>query len=168
MKTTYTLFIALLVIFTPMTAGAAGVAYRLSDTHALFAVPFEFRTGAEEFRIPLQINPSSVVSENAPFVGYTLTRNGATTTTGFTGAGLVLSDLEIEDNSHYVLPANSRGSYMLFTIVSLPAGTPTQNVSVSISNIPYLRADSERKNVKVEDLRHLTSPSVVMGTTLLK
>ncbi len=166
MKTTLTLFVTLLVIFTPVsTIGAHHDEHtkvvRLSDNTAMYVITYEFQAGSDPYFLPLLTKNAVPYGSKSNFVGYTAVQDGAMVTTGYKSSGLVLSSLPIENGKYRIEPLK-RGTAMVVVFIT-KTGDSGSDVGLQLTNIPYY-VDKELTLVDEADLEHYSTDAILLGS----
>lgn len=159
-----------LLVLLPSVSQAAAIkpaAYRLSDTKALFIIPFEFQTGNQPFAVPMAATNGLPFDSDEDMVGFSSRQSGALVRSGYESVGMVLSteDINLADAA-YEQPEMTRSEYVLVAVLTFPAGMSQRSVGLQVTNIPYLRGEglsAERRVVAEADLRNFRTNEVFLG-----
>lgn len=172
MKTNIFLSLAVASMFVApaITAAAEPAAYRLSDTRALYIIPFEFQTGSDPFSVPIVAMNGLPFASSEDAVGYSSRQSGALVRTGYVSTALVLSTEDLDLGSlMYEQPEGTRSEYVLVAVLNFPAGMSQRSVGLQLTNIPYIDdedGDEERRMVAESALRNFRTNEVLLGRSI--
>lgn len=158
---------ALVLIPNAASADVKAAAYRISDTRALFIIPFEFRNGSDEFEVPIVAENGLAFNSSVNAVGYATRQDGTLVRTGYDSTGIILSSEDLSlGKLRYEQPSNSQSEYVLVVVLNVPAGTSERLVGLQITNIPYYD-DGDRKVVAEGNLATFRTPEVRLGRSVM-
>ncbi len=114
-------------------------AYRVTDTHVLYSIPFNAGFLNRTSLTPL-FATTNAMAKNAVIVSV---RDDKGALLAVPLRAIVLAPELTHTNGYYVVPQGTRGEFELIAVAAIPKGTTTYHLNVE--RLPYLLIDSEKK-----------------------
>lgn len=170
-------FVVLLVIIWPTPSQALRVttdALALTPTTGIFTLDFDFVSKDRPYYIPIGAKYNLSFTDELNYVGYEFrNKNGEviqndSTTADFKTTGIVLSDLPIE-NSFYVLEPNTKASFTLVTLLTVPSDSTPNMYSLHFKSLPhFIGEDKLRRDVTDNRKALFSTHSVFLNAPIIR
>ena len=122
----------------------------LTPITALYTITYSFGLPNQDLYMPLTSERNGMHGESESTLGYTIRNGNEDVVTEGNTASFIYSTAEIK-NGMYFIPKGSVASFTLVTLFRTQEGTPTENYSMLVENLPFL-VDIEASTLQVRDL----------------
>lgn len=138
-------------------------ATKITDQSAFYTLTYSFGLPDADVYLPITTQRTDINDMGNAAVGYTFNASVDGDSNAGTSAGLVLSNAIIVDNM-YKVPAGTRATFTLFTILTLDQSDAKAKYALQATNLPYKKVtlDGEEKQLglNIHELTHYVTPKV--------
>ena len=166
-----TTFLLAFTLLLPLTSSAytstKQTAIQLSEQRSVYMIEFAFGTRFNDFYIPIRAVKDVPYNSERDVLGYSVIADRTRIAQEVETRSMVISNLEVVDNTFYRIPAGQSGVLTLVTEVVVPTDIPDSEYLVQVNSLPhYVGEDRDRRTVNSVELRNFISPGIDMNIPL--